>query len=180
MFQLKKNYFSSTDRVGVQRLIILSRTSWCKSITLVELRQTRERNMKTVITVVAFTAMTLSIGSVALAQEFDPNPLNRYPAYSGPVTATRGALQWAPVALSRQRGSQAQRNTYSGDAKAMHPEVRAMIESSKRTYVPNAGLYEWRQSMDTHSGVPPLVSGATQANPWVDRTKFQAGTGVRR
>lgn len=62
----------------------------------------------------------------------------------------------------------------------VHPEVRAMIESNKRSpYIPNAGLYEWRQSMDTHTGVPPGVSGATQANPWVNRMQHRAASGMR-
>lgn len=62
----------------------------------------------------------------------------------------------------------------------VHPEVRAMIESNKRSpYVPNAYLYEWRQSMDTHTGVPPGVSGAIQANPWVDRMQFRRASGMR-
>ena len=65
---------------------------------------------------------------------------------------------------------------YSG----VHPEVRAMIESNKRSpFIPNIGLYEWRQSMDTHTGVPPGVSGATQANPWVDRMQHRRASGMR-
>ena len=62
----------------------------------------------------------------------------------------------------------------------VHPEVRAMIESNKRSpYIPNIGLYEWRQSMDTHTGVPPGVSGATQANPWVNRMQYRPASGMR-
>ena len=66
-------------------------------------------------------------------------------------------------------------------APAVHPEVAAMIKSNQRSpYVPNAGLYEWRQAMDTHTGVPPLISGSSQANPWVDRHQFMPGSGMRR
>ena len=55
-----------------------------------------------------------------------------------------------------------------------------MIESNKRSpFIPNIGLYEWRQSMDTHTGVPPGVSGATQANPWVDRMQHRRASGMR-
>lgn len=62
----------------------------------------------------------------------------------------------------------------------VHPEVKAMIESNKRSpFIPNIGLYEWRQSMDTLTGVPPGVSGATQANPWVDRMQYRRASGMR-
>ncbi len=48
----------------------------------------------------------------------------------------------------------------------VHPEVAAMVHSNRRSpFIPNPGLYEWRQSMDTHTGVPPAVSGASTVTP---------------
>ena len=43
-----------------------------------------------------------SSASVALAQEFDPNLANRYPAFAAPV-ATSSTFQSAPVRLHQQR-----------------------------------------------------------------------------
>jgi hypothetical protein len=66
-------------------------------------------------------------------------------------------------------------------APAVHPEIAAMIKSNQRSpFIPNPGLYEWRQSMDTHTGVPPIVSGSSQANPWVNREQYMPGSGMRR
>lgn len=56
------------------------------------------------------------------------------------------------------------------------PEVARMIVSSRVTTayakaVQNAPVwYEWRNTLDTFSGVPPRISGSTLANPMVDRT----------
>src|SRR6187551_2986704 len=54
---------------------------------------------------IALAAMILAAtSSVALAQEFDPNPANRYPAYADPVAAVPlGSLQSAPVRLLQGR-----------------------------------------------------------------------------
>jgi len=54
---------------------------------------------KTKIALVA--ALVASSASVALAQDFDPNLANRYPAYAGPV-ATAHTFQSAPVRLQQQ------------------------------------------------------------------------------
>lgn len=43
--------------------------------------------------------LTVSGGSVASASEADPNPMNRYPAYSEPF---RGGLQSSGVRLERR------------------------------------------------------------------------------
>jgi hypothetical protein len=51
---------------------------------------------KTKIALVA--ALVASSASVALAQDFDPNLANRYPAYAGPVATSR-TFQSAPVRL---------------------------------------------------------------------------------
>jgi hypothetical protein len=45
-------------------------------------------------------ALVASSASVAMAQDFDPNLANRYPAYAGPVART---FQSAPVRLQQQR-----------------------------------------------------------------------------
>jgi hypothetical protein len=57
---------------------------------------------KTKIAVAA--ALVLGSASVALAQDADPNLLNRYPAYNGAVAGvsqTQRTFQSAPVALRR-------------------------------------------------------------------------------
>jgi hypothetical protein len=60
---------------------------------------------------------------------------------------------------------------------AMQSEVARMIESSRvRSPAPNLYLYEWRQSMDSLSGIPPAMSGSTLASPWVDRSRFQGSS----
>ena len=52
----------------------------------------------------------------------------------------------AASAHTEKRGSRAQ---------AMHPEIAAMIKSNRTIPVfPDLYLYEWRQTLDTHSGVP--------------------------
>ena len=48
------------------------------------------------------TALVALTGSVALAQEFDPNLANRYPAYADPV-GPAGAMRTAPVKLLQGR-----------------------------------------------------------------------------
>lgn len=56
------------------------------------------------------------------------------------------------------------------------PEVARMIVSSRLTptyakAVQNASTwYEWRNTLDTVSGVPPRISGSTLVNPMVDRS----------
>lgn len=45
-------------------------------------------------------ALMASSASVALAQDFDPNLANRYPAYAGPVATSR-TFQSAPVRLQQ-------------------------------------------------------------------------------
>jgi hypothetical protein len=52
-------------------------------------------------TKIALAAMIVAAtSSVALAQEFDPNLANRYPAYANPVAAApHGTFQSAPVRL---------------------------------------------------------------------------------
>jgi hypothetical protein len=45
-------------------------------------------------------ALVVSSASVALAQDFDPNLANRYPAYAGPVATSR-TFQSAPVRLQQ-------------------------------------------------------------------------------
>jgi hypothetical protein len=47
-------------------------------------------------------ALVASSASVALAQDFDPNLANRYPAYAGPL-ATSLTFQSAPVRLQQHR-----------------------------------------------------------------------------
>jgi hypothetical protein len=47
-------------------------------------------------------ALVTATASVALAQDFDPNLANRYPAYAGPV-AQQGTMQSAPVRLLQGR-----------------------------------------------------------------------------
>jgi hypothetical protein len=47
--------------------------------------------------------LLVSTASVASAQEFDPIPLNRYPAYNGAVTTSQNILRSAPVRLKRAR-----------------------------------------------------------------------------
>ena len=50
-------------------------------------------------TKIALAAMIVAAtSSVALAQEFDPNLANRYPAYADPI-ASHGTFQSAPVRL---------------------------------------------------------------------------------
>lgn len=69
----------------------------------------------------------------------------------------------------------------------VHPEVARMIVSNRNTtpdgspLVPNLSLVEWRHAMDTHSGVPPAISGSSQRNPWVDRhsPSVRAAAGLR-
>ena len=53
-------------------------------------------------------ALFAATSSAALAQGFDPNLANRYPAYANPnasvqTTAARGTLQSAPVRLNQSR-----------------------------------------------------------------------------
>jgi len=56
------------------------------------------------------------------------------------------------------------------------PEVARMIVSSRPTpayakAVSNASVwYEWRNTLDAVSGVPPRFSGSTLVKPMVDRT----------
>jgi hypothetical protein len=54
---------------------------------------------------IALAAMIVAAtSSVALAQEFDPNLANRYPAYADPVAAApRGTFQSAPVRMLQGR-----------------------------------------------------------------------------
>ena len=53
---------------------------------------------------IALAAMIVAAtSSVALAQEFDPNLANRYPAYAGPVAAAPQTFQSAPVRMLRSR-----------------------------------------------------------------------------
>ena len=55
-------------------------------------------------TKVALAAMIVAAtGSVALAQDFDPNLANRYPAYANPVAAAPQTLQSAPVRMLHGR-----------------------------------------------------------------------------
>ena len=48
------------------------------------------------------TALIALTGSVALAQDFDPNLANRYPAYADPV-GPAGVMRIAPVGLPQGR-----------------------------------------------------------------------------
>jgi hypothetical protein len=54
---------------------------------------------KTKIALVA--ALVASSASVALAQDFDPNLANRYPAYAAPAATSR-TFQSAPVRLQQR------------------------------------------------------------------------------
>ena len=56
-------------------------------------------------TKIALAAMILAAtSSLALAEEFDPNLANRYPAYANPVAAApHGTFQSAPVRLLQGR-----------------------------------------------------------------------------
>jgi hypothetical protein len=58
-------------------------------------------------TKIALAAMIVAAtSSVALAQEFDPNLANRYPAYANPVAAApHGTFQSAPVRLLHSRNA---------------------------------------------------------------------------
>ena len=50
------------------------------------------------------SALVALTGSVALAQDFDPNLANRYPAYANPV-GPQGAMRTAPVKLLQSRNA---------------------------------------------------------------------------
>ena len=55
-------------------------------------------------TKIAFAALIVAAtSSVALAQDFDPNLANRYPAYADPVAAAPQTFQSAPVRMLRGR-----------------------------------------------------------------------------
>jgi hypothetical protein len=59
-------------------------------------------------TKIALAATLVAVTStVALAQDFDPNLANRYPAYADPIgeRVADGMLQSAPVALSQPQAS---------------------------------------------------------------------------
>jgi hypothetical protein len=56
---------------------------------------------KTKLALVA--AMLAGTASAALAQDADPNLLNRYPSYNGAAAAPQAALQSAPVGLRQDR-----------------------------------------------------------------------------
>jgi hypothetical protein len=57
--------------------------------------------MSTKTRTILAVVLLASTASVASAQEFDPIPLNRYPAYNGAATTPQDVLQSAPVRLKR-------------------------------------------------------------------------------
>jgi hypothetical protein len=61
----------------------------------------KENTMSKKLTIAIVSLLMLGTASAAMAQEFDPNLGNRYPAYNEPI-ATQGALQSAPVRLHFQ------------------------------------------------------------------------------
>lgn len=91
-----------------------------------------------------------------------------------------GSIAAAAVVLTSAVAS-AQSERRGHRAQAMHPEIARMIKSNSTIpVVPNLYLYEWRQTLDTHSGVPQGISGSSLANPWVNRQQYMPGTAMRR
>jgi hypothetical protein len=87
-------------------------------------------------TKIALAAMIFAAtSSVALAQEFDPNLANRYPAYADPV-GTQGAFRSAPVQL-RQSRNVALRNGQAHSIAAQPSPFE--IDRSDRASSPYAG-----------------------------------------
>ena len=68
--------------------------------------------MSTQITLALAAALLAGTASIASAQETDPNPYNRYPAYNASVvTAPHGSLQRSDVGLRARIASRPHRNT---------------------------------------------------------------------
>jgi hypothetical protein len=89
-------------------------------------------------TKIALAAMIIAAtSSVALAQEFDPNLANRYPAYADPIaTAPRGTLQSAPVRMLHGRNAALQNGRTRSVVEQPSPFE---IDRSDRASSPYAG-----------------------------------------
>jgi hypothetical protein len=59
--------------------------------------------MLTKTKLVLAAALLAATASAALAQDADPNLLNRYPSYNGVAAAPQGTFQSAPVGLRQDR-----------------------------------------------------------------------------
>jgi hypothetical protein len=71
------------------------------------------------LTFAIVSVLMLGTASAAMAQEFDPIPMNRYPQYNGVVAAApQATLHSAPVALHKdsQVTSANQENWYAVDS----------------------------------------------------------------
>ncbi|MEA2928289.1 MAG: hypothetical protein QOG38_717 [Hyphomicrobiales bacterium] len=64
--------------------------------------------------------------SVALAQDADPNLLNRYPGYNGTATAPQGTFQSAPVGL-RDGGTIDQVQTRRSQVQTFHFDSAPLV-----------------------------------------------------
>jgi hypothetical protein len=89
-------------------------------------------------TKIALAAMIVAAtSSVALAQEFDPNLANRYPAYADPVAAApRGTFRSAPVRMLQGRNVALQNGQIRSFAAQPSPFE---IDRSDRASSPYAG-----------------------------------------
>ena len=75
-------------------------------------------------TKIAVAAVLLAAtASIAPAQEFDGNPANRFPAYTGPAVQGPQGFQSAPVRLGDGYASR-------GTVNAVRPQVRAVHSDS--------------------------------------------------
>ena len=82
--------------------------------------------MLTKTKLVLAAALLAGTASAALAQDADPNLLNRYPAYNGVAAAPQSTFQSAPVGL-RQDGTIGQVQTGRPQVQTFHYDSAPLV-----------------------------------------------------
>jgi hypothetical protein len=85
--------------------------------------------MLTKTKLVLAAALFAGTASAALAQDADPNLLNRYPSYNGVAAAPQGTFQSAPVGL-RQDGAIGQVQTVRPQVQTFHYDSAPLVSGA--------------------------------------------------